>query len=78
MSVDSVSRIAYYIRLVYNRLDLPWKITRQRATNHRALLRKINYEDKASYAFLPPWADLKKGNRADLENELREYSSYVR
>jgi len=29
-------------------------ISRKRATNHRALLRKITYEDKASYDSTPP------------------------
>ena len=34
-------------------LKLP-DIFRKRATNHRALLRKMTYKDKASYGSLPP------------------------
>jgi len=33
-------------------------IFRKRATNHRALLRKMTYEDKASYDSTPPCSEL--------------------
>ena len=38
-------------------------IFRKRATNHRALLRKMTFEDKASYGSSPPRMCLKLGSR---------------
>ena len=43
-------------------------IIRKRATNYRALLRKMTYEDKASYDSTPPCTQhsIKSHNRADV------------
>ena len=43
-------------------------IFRKRATNYRALLRKMTYEDKASYDSTPPCT--KHGYRADFREML--------